>query len=227
MTRRNTARRKLRARRTLKKRSYNISRPMRRAHGGSSMTVSKTFYLQNWSPNTSTTAGYWRYFSSDINQLPEVSMYSSVFDTYRINSIKYTLRPRYDGFGGENTTDTTLPGVTNQGQDWVHVIIDPKSYTTPSGTYSSTTLNSFLQSGKVRTYRGTRPISWTVKYPCLRDDQNGVTNAKAIRAGFLDCSFAPQHYGTHVFIQDVNMTGTFGNSYDLFVTMNVTFKGQK
>ena len=228
LTRSNTKRRKVRARRTYKRRRFNISRPMRyRPHGGSTMTVTKTWWSTNWTPNTASVTGYWRYFGSNFGGMPETSMFSSIFETYRINWIKYTFRPRYDNFSGNDTTDTTLPGVTNQGQDWVHVIIDPKSLTVPSGTYGSSTLNSFLQSGRVRTYKGSQPFSITIKYPCIRDDLNGVTNAKARRPPFIDCAQSLEHYGAHIFIQDVNMTGTFGNSYDVFTTMNVTFKGQK
>lgn len=214
---------------TKTRRRFNISRPVRytRPHGGSMMRVTKTWYAGNWSPNTTTVAGFWQYFTASLAQMPEVSMFSSVFESYRINWIKWTLRPRYTGFDGANTTDTTLPGVTNQGSCDLHVIIDPKSITTPSGTYSSTTLNSFLQSGRVRSYSGTKPINILVKYPCVLDDVNGVTQSKAVRSSYYDCSTTLAHRGAHLFISDVNLTGTFGQSFDIFTTMNVTFKGQK
>lgn len=212
-----------------RKRTMNISRPRpvyKRQHR---LNVTKTFHGFNWTPSTTTTGDFWKYITVGINNLPELSSYQAVFETYRINSIKYTLRPRYDSFAGNDTTDTTLPGVTNQGGNDVHVIIDPKSQLTPTGAYSTSTLNNFLSNGKVRTYRGMKPISFTVKYPCIADDVNGVAGAKVIRAGFMDLNSATavQHRGAHVYINDINHTGVFGQSYDVFLTLNVTFQGMR
>lgn len=208
-----------------RKRKMNISRP--RMSRPPVFNVTRTSYLTNWSPNTTGTSGFWQYLQANLNNISNVSEYTALFDTYRINSIKFTFRPRYDSFAGNDTTDTTLPGVTNQGTTDVHVVIDPKSLVGPSGSYNSTTLNAFLENGKVKTYSGTKPFSVFIKYPCILDDVNASGSVLIRRAPFLRTSSpAILHRGVHVFMQDTNLTGVFGQSFDIFVTMNMTFKGQ-
>lgn len=224
MTRRNTSRRKLRARRT-RKRSYNIARP--RYNGGRVLRVTKKFWYFSWTLSVATTNDFWRYWAVGTANIPEINSMRDLFESYKINWIEYEMRPRYDNFAGNDTTDTTLPGVTNQGGCDVHICVDPKNTVTPTGTYNSTTLNNFLCSGRVKTYKGHQPIKFRIKYPCVRDDINGVATQKAVRATWYDMSSQPSHYGAHVFISDVNQTGTFGQSYDVFCTINISLKGQR
>lgn len=192
------------------------------------VNVTRTWWSQNWVPAVTNTTDFWKYLSISISSIPNVSEYTNLFDAYKVNSLTFTLRPRYDNFAGNDTTDTTLPGVTNQGGNQVHVIIDPKSPVTPSGAYSSANLNSFLENGKVKTYMGHNPIKIHVKYPCLADDVNASTNSIFRRCPYISTAVPGAVIrGAHVFIQDVNFTGVFGQSYDLFVTANVTFKGMR
>lgn len=210
-----------------RKKVRRVPRPIKQSMVPS-MNVTRTWWSANWSPNTTTTAGFWRYLTLTLSQMPAYTEYTALFDSYRINTIKYTFRPKYDSFAGNDTTDTTLPGVTNQGGEDVHVVIDPKSAVTPGGTYTSANLNSFLENGMVRTYRGTRPFSFTIKYPCFVDDVNNTSSIAFLKTRFLS-TLSPGLVlqGAHVFIQDTNLTGVFGNTYDIFITANVTFKGQR
>jgi len=192
------------------------------------VTVSRTWWSSNWTPSTGSTSGFWQYFTTTAGSIPNIAEYVALFDMYKINSLKFVLRPRYDSFAGNDTTDTTLPGVTNQGGNQVHVIIDPRSGNTPSGTYTSANCNSFLENGKVRTYRGEKPITINIKYPCFVDSVNNTANTQFVRSKFLSVlNTGITHRGAHVFIQDVNFTGVFGQSYDVFVTASITFKGMK
>jgi len=192
------------------------------------VTVSRTWYSANWTPSTGSTAGFWQYLSTTASAIPNIAEYVALFDSYKVNSLKFILRPRYDSFAGNDTTDTTLPGVTNQAGNNVHVIIDPRSAVTPSGTYTSANLNSFLENGKVRTYQGQKPIVINVKYPCIVDDINNTPNTQFEKCKFLSVlNTGVTHRGAHVFIQDVNLTGVFGQAYDIFVTASITFKGMK
>lgn len=209
-----------------KRRTMNITRSRLRA--SSVYKVQRTFWLQNWTPNTTTTAGFWQYLTTSLSSLPDSLSYTNMFDQYKITRIKFTLRLRYDGFAGNDTTDTTLPGVTNQGMTNVHVIIDPTSSVTPLGAYTTGQLNSFLENGKVRSFSGTKPVSITVKYPCVYEDHNGVASSRFQKAQWYSTNLpGVQHRGAHVFLQDINMTGVFGQSFDIFVTMNAIFKGMK
>lgn len=224
MKRKFTGRR--RAARSAKRRRFNMTG--RRRFGGSRvLRVTKKFWYFNWTPSVATTDNFWKFLAVGTANIPEINSMRDLFESYRINWIEYELRPRYDSFAGNDTTDTTAPGVTNQAGCDVHVILDPKNTQVPTGAYNTTTLNNFLCSGKVRTYRGHLPIKFRIKYPCVRDDLNGVAASKAVRANWYDMSSQPAHYGAHVFLADINMTGSFGQSYDVFCTVNVSLKGQR
>lgn len=214
--------RRVKARRMTRRVPRGVRLPM--------VTVNRTWWANNWTPGTTSVSDYWRYFTVQLSQMPNSTEYTSLFDTYRVNSITLTLRPRYDGFTGNDTTDTTLPGVTNQGATRVHVILDPKSPVTPAGLYTSATLNTYLENGKVKTYSGNRAINIPVKYPCFADDVNGSAASiyRSCRSQWISTSAtAIQFRGAHVFLQDINLTGTFGQSFDTFLTMNVSFRGMR
>lgn len=192
------------------------------------LNVTRTWWNSNWSPSTSSTAGFWQYLTTSVGAIPNIAEYTALFDSYKVNSLTITLRPRYDSFAGNDTTDTVLPNVTNQGGNDVHVVIDPKSTVSPSGTYTSANLNAFLENGKVRSYRGMRPITIRIKYPCIADDVNNTASTEFKRPMYISTSNTGVTIrGAHVFISDVNLTGNFGQSYDLFFSMNVTFRGMK
>lgn len=202
----------------------NIPRIMRQVRDKSLVMVKRTFWYENWVPSTASTSGFWRNYALGLSNLPSVNEFTALFDQYRINSIKFTFRPRYDNFSGNDTTDTTLPNVTNQGQTHLHCIVDPESTVTPSGTYSSSNLNSFLENGSVRSYDGNRAVNVYIRKPMV--NLNGVE--RRVKAPWLQCGQnAIQHYGIHVFAQDINLTGVFGQSWDVFVTYYMQFRGLK
>lgn len=192
-------------------------------------TVTRTWWSFNWTPSVAAVTSFWQFLTMTASQIPAWGDYSDVFDEYRIQNFKIILRPRYDNYAGNDTTDTTLPGVTNQGSTLVHAIIDPKSsILAPSGTYSTTTLNNFLESGIVKTYTGNKAIHINVKYPCVANDTNGSANAMFVRAPWFSTNQpGAVHRGVHVFLQDINMTGTFGQSFDVFYQATVSFKGMR
>lgn len=213
-------------RRKYARRVMTVSRPLRM--NTPTMRVTRTWRWTNWTPATTNTTDFWRYLDIAAAQMPNWSEYAAVFDMFRVNNIKFTLRPRYDAFDGANTTDITLPGVTNQGKTYAHVIIDPRSPVIPTGVYTSGNLNTFLENGKVRSYSGNRPINIFIKYPCTAEDVNTSAAATYKRGGWYSTTTGGiVHRGAHVFLQDVNMTGVFGQAYDIFVTMSITLKGQR
>lgn len=194
------------------------------------VTVNRTWWSANWTPSTATTNDFWRYITVNLAACPNVTEYTNLFEQYKINSITFTLRPRYDSFSGENTTDTTLPGVTNQGATRVHTVIDPRSALTPTGTYTSATLNTFLENGRVKTFSGNRPITIPIRSPAYVNDVNntaGAENPLCRGRWFSTGATSITFRGCHIFLQDVNLTGTFGQSFDIFTTMNMSFKGAR
>lgn len=190
--------------------------------------VKRVWRGTNWSPNTVSTPGFWLFLTSRLADIPNYTEYTALYDMYRIKGLKFTFVPRFSGFDGANTTDTTAPGVTNQGGTLLSWCVDKYSRVSPTGTYTSTTLNDFLQNGNCKTYSGNRQFSIYIRNPAVdttyaADDGAGMKSSpwlSTTRAGI-------QHNGLHVFAHDVNMTGTFGNQYDIFVTAYIQFKGMK
>lgn len=200
------------------KRSLNL-----RAPRPSIMSVKRTCWYGTWTPNTVNASGFWRYVSCYASNIYNFAEYAALFDQYRINGIKLTLRPKYDSFAGNDTTDTTLPGVTNQGGCLVHVINDPESNLTPSGLYVSSTLQSFFEQGNVRTYSGNRAIDIYFK---PRIDNSIASGTQRIRCPWLQTKDnSVLLNGVHVFLQDPQFTGTFGQSFDLYLTFYAQFRG--
>lgn len=185
----------------------------------------RTWYYGVFQPTTATTAGFWQYFTIQFSNMPNATEYTNLFDQYRINGIKWTFRPRFDSFAGNDTTDTTLPGVTNQQGVNLHIIKDPMSTVTPTGTYSAGTLNNYLENGTVRSYTGTKPV--TVYWKPMIDDQLS-TGTRRVKAPFISSSNSTvSHAGFHAFFQDFNFSGSFGQNWDMFVTLYFQCRGQR
>lgn len=210
------------------KRRMRLPYRLRRRMLQPQVRVQRTFWLSNWTPSTATTNDFWRYYSFNLTLMPDYTQFATIFDTYKLHSFTLILRPRYDSFAGNDTTDTTLPGITNQGGNSVHVIIDPSSTVSPSGAYTTSTLNSFLEHGRVRSYQGNRPIYIKCKYPCYIDDVNNTPGSDYKRSNWFNTNAnGVSLRGIHAFVQDVNMTGNFGQSYDVFMQCDISFKGMK
>lgn len=209
-----------------KRRRYNMSGKSRtRSSSGRVVSFKRTFCVGNITPSTASTAGFWQYQSYAFNQMPSNTEFTALFDQYKLNGFKTVWRPRFDSFAGNDTTDTTLPGTTAQGGANIHIINDPTSTITPTGTYTYTTLNTFLENGSVRSHTGNKPFSVYVK-PMVPNQLSGGTNR--VRSPWIDVSNPGViHNGFHYFIQDTNMTGVFNQSWDIFVTFYFQCRGMK
>lgn len=207
------------------RRKMNISRPIRSK--GTVLYMKRTVSWFTWTPGSTTASDFWKYLSPALDTVTSYTEMAALFDQYKINGVKLKLVPRYDSFAGNDTTDTTLPGITNQGGTQVHVIVDPLSQLIPVGTYSRANLNTFLENGNVRTYTGNKPINIFFK-PTVSSTFGGLTTAGRIRSPWLStASPSIVHNGVHVFIQDVNLSGVFGQTFDVFCTLYMAFRNPK
>lgn len=223
--RRNTSKRTMRKRGTRRlRRNYRISRSPFQAVG----YIKRKFWFANWVPSTASTADFWKQMTFNLTNMYNSSEITALYDQYRIAGIKVELHPRYSEFSGNDTVDTTLPGITNQGGTQVHVINDPYNEKSLSGVYNVATLNYFLEQGNVRSYSGNKKISFYIK-PTVYQTIGGFSTGKRIRAPFLSTQTASTsiHYGADVFMADVNLTGAFGQSFDVFLTYHLQVRGLK
>lgn len=194
-----------------------------------SIDVTRKWWARNWVPSTAAVGNFWTYEAPRIIDMPDFNQYSAIFDEYKVRAVKYTFMPKWSSFDGANTTDTTLPGITNASSTYLHILVDPTSSVVPAGSYNSTTLNSFLENGDAKTHYGDKPINVYYKPKVGTTLGAGFDNAKRIDAGWNNCSSgnAIAMNGFHVFAQDQNFTGIFSQTYDVFVTLYVSFRGIK
>jgi len=221
--------RKMVARRPRRKyaRRAMAARPVRGLRPMGVFNLTRTFWQGTWTPSTTATNDFWRYLTMNMGSLGWATDLGLVFDMYKINALKFTLRPRFDNFAGNDTTDTTLPGSTAQGLTQVHVINDPYSTLGPVGTYTTATLNTFLENGKVRSHQGTRPINIYIRNPTYSETVQASISAKS-RARWVNWTGGGQglvYGGAHVFLNDVALTGNFNQAFDIFVTVYLQCKG--
>lgn len=204
-----------------------IARPRKALSTYGQVNLQRKFWQEYWQPSTATTASFWRLYTFTLSGMPDLSDYVNGFDQYKLRGVKVTFMPRSTAFDGADTTDTTLPGITNNSTTNVHVVNDPYTISTPSGTYTSSNLNTFLSNGKVKTYVGTKPVSVFLR-PTIDSTFNGQNTARRTRSPWISCSQTGlQHYGFHVFMQDTNLTGTFAQAFDVFYTYYVSFRNPR
>lgn len=186
------------------------------------LAVKRTFYLENWTWNTTTTAGFWRYNSFTLSQLPNVVEFTGLFDEYKICAIKVQYRPSYDSV----PSDAPALNVNTGPQSYAHMYVDPASTVLPSGLYNSGTLNSFLESDKVRSVNTNRVFSVYFR-PKIRDGVQGTgPNAEIRRSKWIRTNeTGAVHSGFHIFLQQNNFSTTNVRiSLDVFVTFYMMFK---
>lgn len=189
------------------------------------VSIQRTFCMGLWQPSTAATTDFWKQYAFRLSDMPSFANFTGIFDLYRINGIKVTFRPRYGSFDGANTTDIVLPGVTNQSGVHMHVLNDKTQTEFPSGLYTRANLNTFLENGKVKSYTGLQPISIYVKKPVTYRTVDGTATAQFTASPWLTTQTFSQHYGFQAFAQDTNFNGSFGQSWDVFYTYYLQFKG--
>jgi len=191
------------------------------------MMMKRKLWIEHWQPNTTTVSGFWRQFNWSVSQLADFTSIQALFDQYKICRLKLDFIPRFDSFAGNDTTDTTPPGVTAQPGTQVHVSYDTYTTLAPSGTYGFATLNTFLEQGRIKRFYGNRPF--TVYYrPTITQTVGNVSALNWRSPTWLPTtSGGILHHGPTVFCHDSNFSGTFGNSFDVFITCYVMFKNPK
>lgn len=203
-----------------------VPRPRYRSKPGHLLSYRRKFWLESWSPTSVNVSGFWRRYNQSFTNLPNFAELSALFEHYRINKIKLTFMPAYDSFAGNDNSDTGLPGITFNTGTYVHILNDPQSTQDPLGVYGSTTLNRFMELGKVKTIVGIRPFS--IYYtPAI---VVGSIASQFVSPRWLPMSANNQtHFGPQVYMQLPNFSGAAGSTWmqtwDVYVTMYLQVKG--
>lgn len=219
-----------------KRRSYRDPAPRKRARKtpklriqryprSQVLTTQRKFWLEHWAPNTTTTAGFWRYYQFTPNLIPNWNDFFNLFDQYKINALKFSFVPRFDNYAGNDSTDVTAPGVTLATGAFLHVVNDPYSTVTPSGTYTTANLNSFMEQGPVKTYVATKPVE--VYYKPTINMATEAGNNMRTKAPWLNVNLNNAHSGFHIFAQDPNLSAAWTQTFDVFVTVYASFRNMR
>lgn len=212
---------KKRTRKTYRRRKLVVPRPL-----PGILSVKRTFYLSTWAWASTTTNDFWRYFAGSFVQLPNNAEYKALFDTYKISGIKWTFRPNINSVNPTDIAGTPAGGMGN-----VHYIIDPDSSFNPTGSWSSATVNSFLEMGNVKTRTMTKPFSIYVKPKISNDVTGSLTNGMPMKPPYIRTdSDSVAHNGVHILVQPSNsflVSPTFRVTFDIFATFYMKFKGNK
>lgn len=212
----------------------NISRPLR--YSAPILTVKRTCCLGTISPNVTTTNGFWQYRTVSLGEgfkdqtgasmggLYNIGEFQALFDQYRMRAYKITLRPRAVNM----VNDQTATAAFGRDQNWVSVVVDPADIVSPTGTFTFTTLNSFLETGKVKTYRGDKTVNIFVKPKVFEQYGSGANRLVKPDWTSTDATgtFAP-HRGYHLFFHTNTMTSASLTPYDVFITYYLQFRGQR
>lgn len=193
---------------------------------GAASSFTRTFFLENWVFSTVSTNGFWRQYTPNFAQIPNSAEYGALFDTYRVNAVKMTFRPRFNGAdaNGGATTTVSMPYLS-----WY---VDPKSNTNATGTYSSSTMNTFLENcnGRARSRQFTRPISVYWKPLVAVNSYTAGNPGEYKRCPWLSTA----NYPTvpmrllNVFLNDNNFANTIaGWTADVYVTFYFQCKGAR
>lgn len=188
----------------------------------SAMLVKRTFYAGNWTFGTVTTNDFWRYGVITLSNLPSASDFTALFDEYKINAIKVTYRPSYDSV----PSDAPALNVNTGPQSFAHIVVDPGSTLIPTGTYNSTTLNTFLENSGVRTVTTNKPFSIFWKPKIRVQAAGGGTTSEVRKGGYMRTSDTGVVYtGYHMFLQQNNFaTSNTRIALDSYVTLYMSFR---
>lgn len=188
------------------------------------VTLKRTYYSGIWTVSNTTTSDFWKYFEPTLsNGFNNPAEFTGVFDQYRINGITVTFRPRFDNVAAPVTGSTPMTML----KPYLCTIVDPQSTLTPTGVYSPSTLNVLLENGgKIRS--ATRPLSVWYK-PMVQIPTNIGSGVMYVKSPWLrSVDTATPHRGFHAHFFEQSFGTNFTDlSFDVYVTMNVTFKDVK
>lgn len=138
-----------------------------------------------------------------------------MFDEYKIAAVKVTFRPAFD---------SVVNGGTNGPQAYAHCLVDAATTVSPSGTYTSANMNTFMENVGVRTFTCNKPFSLYMKPKVSEGLLGGSTSDKMLVAPYIKfTATGVDHRGFHMFIQENGFVATNPLSLDIYVMYYMTW----
>lgn len=202
----------------------------RRPRSEGILNIKRKFHFGLWQPNTTSVNGYWRPLYLALNQIPNYTELTALFDNFKINAIKYTLMPNYTAADANQVY--TGANILNKPQ--MAICYDKYSTQVIAGSYSQATWNIFAEQGKVKIVKDPlQPVHIYVSKPTVHTYTAAVSGLpsqlKPSRFLATDNYTSANHYGAQVFISDPNFSGNnlAPYSWDIYVTVYMQVKNQK
>lgn len=186
------------------------------------LMIKRTVARELWTFSGANVDNFWRYYTATLGQMPSFSEIQNLFDSVKVCALKFTFHPRFTDYA------VTQLGTPSINMGYAHVIVDPLSNTIPSGVYSRSLCNTFLEQGNVRSYPFTRKFSvyFKPRVPEYADTTSSGEYKKSVYLNTAQASNIP-HRGFHIFLHDSNFVGSTGPQWDVFVTYYLKCKSLK
>lgn len=168
-------------------------------------TFKRSYYIPSYA--TVTTANVYGAYAFNLNDVPNASEFTALFDQYRINSVRWRLIPR----------GSSSEAGTNNNVGKIFTVLDMDDGVAP------TSIDTLCQYPNMKTTRTTSDHTRTLRPAFASTVYNTSTlSAYGQRRGWLDCDYSQvPHYGVKWAIQ-----GTAGAQiFDLLIDYSVSFKG--
>lgn len=205
-----------------------VARPLR-SLSNSMVSLKRVFLVDTWAPNTTSVTGFWRQLKIQFSQIPQYTEMTAMFGQYRINAIRYSLVPCFTGFDGSQDLQTS-PAISSQ----TNLFICHDKYTTltPSGTYGASTLNAFMEQGKIQIVRNPNAlVKVYVNKPTIYywdTHQGNAPNLKVATWQRTDNNnINVDHYGPNVFVNSHDATLSSAQVWQIYATVYLQLKNQK
>lgn len=212
---------------------------------GAFMQVRRKVYAGYLTPDSSlnnSTNNFWQYqtisltsgpqnftsVASRLNGLTNRAEYAALYDLYRLRAVKYEFLPKMGAIVQTQVVGATPATTSGNDPPRICIIKDPQSTLTPSGTYTSTNLNTLLENGG-KIYRGDRKFSVYLR-PKVTEQYGGGANrfVSPMWTSTDATGLAMEHRGFHMFLFRNNFnTSQSDFAFDVFVTYYLQFKNPK
>jgi hypothetical protein len=171
-----------------------------------------------WSPSTfNLTNGIdnFRGLNFRLNQLPNFSEFTSLYDQYKICGVKVELYPRYD-------TATQTPGLIGTSPDTSYQQTRVFSVLDYDDSSTFTTMDTLMQYQNIKeTSSVQKHVRFLKPKYANRIFATGVSDGFKPGSGFIDCTYNNvEHYGVKFGFQAPSMN----LSYDMRTTFYLAFK---
>lgn len=167
----------------------------------------RSVWLPTW---VTTTAGADSFTSLNfrLNQLPQFSEFTVLYDQYKINGVKLELIPQFDS--------------ANVGAIGTNVVSQNFLINDYDDSLVPTTMDTLLQNQSVKRCSSTRIMKHYIR-PCVASQvfNTGITSTYSARRQFIDCNSADtEHYGVKIGFS----SNPIAQRYGLRMTFYLAFK---